>query len=102
MPKLRPLKDRILVKPDVRVLSTILEVQNNEQLNSGTVVACGPGHYLENGKFMPQQCKVGDKIRFGTMSNDPSKEYLKFAEYIEDGISYRIMSWQDVTMVCED
>lgn len=96
MPKLRPLKDRILVKPDVRVLSTILEVQNNEQLNSGTVIACGPGHYLENGKFMPQQCKVGDKIRFGTMGDD---EYLKYPEYVEDGISYRILSWQDVCFV---
>ena len=96
MPKLRPLKDRILVKPDVRILSTILEVQNNEQLNSGTVVACGPGHYLENGKFMPQQCKVGDKIRFGTMGDD---EYLHYPEYIEDGVSYRILSWQDVCFV---
>ena len=96
MPKLRPLKDRILVKPDIRVLSAILEVQNNEQLNSGTVVACGPGHYQENGKFMPQQCKVGDKIRFGTMGDD---EYLKYPEYVEDCISYRILSWQDVCWI---
>lgn len=96
MPKLRPLKDRILVKPNVRVLSTILEVQNNEQLNSGTVVACGPGHYQENGKFMPQQCKVGDKIRFGTMGDD---EYLKYPEYVEDDVSYRILSWQDVCWI---
>lgn len=96
---LRPLKDRILVKPDIRVLSTILEVQNNEQLNTGTVVAVGPGHYQENGKFIPQQCKVGDKVRFGTMSDDPSMEYLKFPEYINNGISYRIMSWQDICWV---
>ena len=95
---LRPLRDKILVKPDVRVLSTILEVKNTEQLNGGTVVAVGPGHYQENGKFLPQQCKVGDRIRFGTMGQD---EYLKYPEYTENGVSYRVLSWQDVCFVEE-
>ena len=96
MPKLRPLKDRILVKPEVRVLSSIIAIDNKEVHNTGEVVAVGPGHYLESGKYIPQQCKVGDKVRFGTMGDD---EYLKYPEYIEDGISYRILSWQDVCFV---
>ena len=95
---LRPLRDKILVKPDIRVLSSIISVVNKEQLNSGTVVAVGPGHYQENGKFLPQQCKVGDRIRFGTMGQD---EYLKYPEYKEDGISYRVLSWQDVCWIDE-
>ena len=93
---LRPLRDKILVRPNVRVLSTILEVKNKEQLNGGEVVAVGPGHYRDDGKFMPQQCKVGDRIRFGTMGQD---EYLKYPEYVEDGISYRVLSWQDVCWI---
>ena len=95
---LRPLRDKILVKPDIRVLSSIISVVNKEQLNSGTVVAVGPGHYQENGKFLPQQCKVGDRIRFGTMGDD---EYLKYSEYVENGISYRVLSWQDVCWIDE-
>ena len=96
---LRPLRDRILVKPDVRVLSTILEVKNTEQLNGGTVVAVGPGHYTEDGRFIPQQVKPGDKIRFGTMGYTKKDEYLKFQEYIEDDVRYLLMSWQDVCFV---
>lgn len=98
MLKLRPLKDRIVVKPEVRVLSSIIAIDNKEVHNTGTVVACGPGEWLDDGKYIPQQCQVGDKIRFGTMGAD---EYLKYPEYVEDGVMYRIMSWKDVCFVEE-
>ena len=98
MLKLRPLKDRIVIKPEVRVLSSIISVDNKEVHNTGTVVAVGPGEWLDDGKFIPQQCKVGDKIRFGTMGSD---EYLKYPEYKEDGIEYRILSWKDVCWIEE-
>ena len=93
---LRPLKDRILVKPDVRVKSEILDVVMSEKDNMGTVVAVGPGHYLEDGKFIPQQCQVGDKVRFGTMGTN---EYLSYTEYFENNDRYLLMSWQDVCFV---
>ena len=93
---LRPLKDRILVKPETRVKSAILDVVMDEKDNMGTVVAVGPGHYLEDGKFIPQQCQVGDKVRFGTMGNN---EYLTYTEYFENNERYLLMSWQDVCFV---
>ena len=93
---LRPLRDRILVKPHTRVKSEILEVVMDEKDNMGEVVAVGPGHYLEDGKFIPQQCKVGDKVRFGTMGKD---EYLTYTEYFENNERYLLMSWQDVCFV---
>lgn len=99
---LRPLRDKILVKPETRVKSSVLEVIMGEADNMGTVVAVGPGHYLEDGKFIPQQAKVGDKIRFGTMGKESKDEYLKFPEYIEDGVSYRILSWQDICWIDEN
>jgi len=93
---LRPLKDRILVKPETRVKSAILDVVMDEKDNMGTVVAVGPGHYLEDGKFISQQCQVGDKVRFGTMGNN---EYLTYTEYFENNERYLLMSWQDVCFV---
>lgn len=93
MLKLRPLKDRIVVKPDTRVLSSIIEVNNREVDNMGRVVAVGPGEWLDDGKYIPQQCQIGDYIRFGTMGSD---EYLKYPEYFEDGVRYLILSWKDV------
>jgi hypothetical protein len=41
---------------------------------------------------------VGDLVRFGTMGKD---EYLKYSEYIEDGVKYLIMSWKDICFVQE-
>ena len=97
--RLKPLKGNIVIKPVTRVKSNIIAVVMDEKDNMGTVVAVGPGHYQENGKFLPQQCKVGDRIRFGTMGQD---EYLKYPEYTENGVSYRVLSWQDVCFVDEE
>ena len=96
---LRPLRDKILVKPETRVKSSILEVVMDEVDNAGTVIAVGPGHWTEDGRFLPQQVKPGDKIRFGTMGKTIDEEYLKFPEYIENGERYLLMSWQDVCFV---
>ena len=96
---LRPLRDKILVKPEPRVKSDFLQVVMAEVDNGGTVVAVGPGHYTDDGRFIPQQVKPGDKIRFGTMGKSIDDEYLKFQEYIEDDGRYLLMSWQDVCFV---
>ena len=95
---LKPLSDKIVVKPIERQKSAIIEVIMDEKDNMGTVVAVGPGKKLPNGKREPMPIEVGAFVRFGHMGND---EYLKYQEYFEDNQRYLIMSWQDVCFVQE-
>lgn len=97
--KLKPLADKIVVKPDVRELSSIIIVDNKEVENMGTVVAVGPGKKLPNGRRESMPVEVGARIRFGTMNDDKGEEYLKYFPYHEDGVKYLVMSWQDVCFV---
>ena len=95
---LKPLGDKIVVKPDTRILSEILIVDNKEADNTGTVVAVGPGK-VRNGRREEMPVQVGARVRFGTMNDDPKEEYLKFTEYTHNKERYLIMSWQDVCWV---
>lgn len=99
--KLKPLLDKIVVKPDVRVLSKILIVNNKEVENMGTVVAVGPGKKLPNGRREDMPIEVGARVRFGTMNGDRGEEYLRYHPYIEDGVKYLIMSWADICWIDE-
>lgn len=96
---LKPLGDKIVVKPIPRVKSEILEVIMDEKDNMGTVVAVGPGKKVSADRRDPMPIEVGAFIRYGTMGND---EYLKYQEYFENGERYLIMSWQDVCFIQED
>jgi chaperonin GroES len=96
---LKPLGDKIVVKPIPRVKSNIIEVIMDEKDNMGTVVAVGSGKKLANGKREPMPIEVGSFIRFGHMGND---EYLKYQEYFENNERYLIMSWQDVCFIQEN
>ena len=97
--KLTPMGDKIVVKPDVRELSSVIIVTNKEVENMGTVIAVGPGKKLPNGRREDMPVEVGARIRFGTMNDDPGEEYLKYFKYEEDGTKYLVMSWQDVCFV---
>lgn len=92
---LKPLQDRIVVKPDVREISSVIYIDNKEVDNMGTVIAVGPGKVI-NGKRQEMPVQVGARVRFGTMNNDKGEEYLKFPEYFENNERFLIMSWQDV------
>ena len=93
--KLIPLKDKIIVKPDVRQLSSVIFVENKENYNMGTVVAVGPGRVI-NGRREEMPVQVGDYVRFGTMGKDAKDEYLKFTEVEHEGEKCLLMSWQDI------
>ena len=95
--KLKPLQDKIVVKPETRELSSVIFINNKEKDNMGTVVAVGPGKVI-NGRRQEMPVAVGDYVRFGTMGSD---EYLKYFEYFEDGERYLVMSWQDVCFLTE-
>ena len=97
--KLKPMADKIVVKPDVRELSSVIIVNNKEVENMGTVVAVGPGKKLPNGRREDMPVEVGARVRFGTMNDDRGEEYLKYCKYEEDGTKYLVMSWQDVCFV---
>ena len=94
--KLKPLADKIVVKPDVRELSSVIIVENKEVENMGTDVAVGPGKKLSGGRREDMPIQVGARVRFGTMNDDRGEEYLKYFPYFEDGIKYLVMSWQDI------
>ena len=98
---LKPLGDKIVVKPDVRTLSTVLIIDNKEVENMGTVVAVGPGKKLSSERREEMPIEVGARVRFGTMNEDKNEEYLKYFPYYEDGVKYLVMSWQDVCFVTE-
>lgn len=99
--RLKPMADKIVVKPDVRELSSIIIVDNKEVENMGTVIAVGPGKKLPNGRRETMPVEVGARIRFGTMNDDKGEEYLKYFKYQENGEKYLVMSWQDVCFVEE-
>ena len=68
----------------------------------GTVIAVGPGKKLSGGRREDMPIQVGARVRFGTMNDDKGEEYLKYFPYVEDGVKYLVMSWQDVCFVEAD
>ena len=95
---LKPLNDKVVVKPIERIKSELIAVIMDEKDNMGTVMAVGPGKRLENGKREEMPIEVGLFVRFGQMGNH---EYLKYQEYFTHDERYLIMSWQDVCFVTE-
>lgn len=90
---LKPLRDKIIVKPIPRIQSTIF-VQTAEADTVGYVVAAGPDALREG-------LNVGDKVFFGTIAKDYGDEYLKFEPIEIDGQRHLKMSWQDICFVEE-
>lgn len=86
------LRDRVLVKPIPRVLSSIIEVKNTEKFNLGTVIAVGPGGYNKRGNRMPMDVKPGDVVRWG--------EFV-FPQYTQDGVTYSILQEADIAAIVE-
>ena len=90
---LKPLHDKIVVKPIERVKSNLIHVIMDEKDNMGTVVAVGLGRKLPNGRREEMPVTVGSFVRFGHMGRD---EYLKYTEYFEENERFLIMSWADI------
>jgi co-chaperonin GroES (HSP10) len=84
---LKPLRDRVVVKPTVRELSTIIHVNNTEPFNEGTIVAIGP---------LVDQAKVGDFIKYG------NGDYLNWPVQRIDGQDYQIIQEADICAVVEN
>ncbi len=91
---LRPLGDRVVVKPvdkEERTKSGIvLPDTAKEKPQEGIVKAVGTGRILDNGTKVPMELRVGDKVL-----------YAKYAgnEFKVDEIEYLIVSEKDVLAI---
>jgi chaperonin GroES len=82
--KIRPLYDRIVVKrieeQEQKVGGLFIPDSAKEKPQEGEVVAVGKGKRLEDGKIIPLDVKVGDRILFGKYSGSDIK--LEQDEYM--------------------
>ena len=94
--KVRPLHDRVLVRrleeKETARGGIIIPDTAKEKPMEGKVLAVGNGRVLENGKKLPLDVKVGDKILFGKYSGQEIKI---------DGEEYLIMREDEVLAVIE-
>ncbi|TVQ80358.1 MAG: co-chaperone GroES [Phycisphaeraceae bacterium] len=80
----KPLEDRILIKPIERESVTesglYLPESSKERPVQGKVVAVGPGKRLENGKRADMSVKKGDTVVYGKYSG--TEVEIKGAEHL--------------------
>ena len=98
--KLKPVNDKIVVKPNKPVEEQVTEggillpeTVNQGALNEGTVVAVSKGMYSAQGTLIPMVIKEDDVILY-------NKNYMG-SEHKVDGETYIIMSQNDVLSVVE-
>ena len=85
---LRPLGDRIVLKPLARETVTksgiVLPDTAKERPQEGEIVAVGPGKFLDNGTRTTLEVKVGQRVLFakysGTEVKVDGEEYLILRE----------------------
>ncbi len=93
---LRPLQDRIIVKrlEEENKTSGGIYIPDTakEKPQKGEIVAVGKGKVTEDGKVLPIDVKVGDKVLFGKYAGTEIKI---------DGTDYLIMREDDILGVIE-
>src|SRR5690554_7925651 len=74
---LRPLHDRVIVKrlDNERTTASGIVIPDSaaEKPDQGEVIAVGPGKRTEDGKLLPMDVKVGDKVLFGKYAGQTVK-----------------------------
>jgi chaperonin GroES len=94
--KLRPLGDRVVIEPTPREEMTksgiVLPDTAKEKPQEGSVIAVGPGAFDNDGKRVPIDVKVGDKVL-----------YAKYAgtEFKIDDEDLLIVSQKDILAIVE-
>lgn len=84
----RPLHDRILVRrtaeEDKTAGGLFIPDTAKEKPQKGEIIACGKGRVTEDGKTLPLEVKIGDRVLFGKYSGTELKidgqEYLMMRE----------------------
>jgi chaperonin GroES len=89
--KIKPLADRVVVKPLEAEEKTkgglYVPDTAKERPQRGEIVAVGPGRITDEGKKIPIEVKVGDRILYGKYSG---------TEVTYDDIEYLIMRESDI------
>ena len=92
--KLKPLADRVVIKPSKAEEMTkggiIVPDTAKEKPVWGDVIAVGPGRISDDGKLIPMEIKVGDKVLYGKYSG---------TEVTMDGDELLIMRENDIFAV---
>ena len=83
---IRPLRDRVVVKPQIRQLSAVIAVENKEKFNEGVIAAIGP---------KVGAVQVGEFIKYGNGT------YLDWPLVTIDGEQYQIIQEADIACVVE-
>ena len=95
--KFRPLHDRVVVKridaEDKSAGGIIIPDTAKEKPSQGEVIAVGPGGRDENGKLIPIEIQVGDRVLFGKWSGTEVKI---------DGQELLIMKESDIMGVLDE
>ncbi|MHC1696551.1 MAG: co-chaperone GroES [Geobacteraceae bacterium] len=93
---LRPLQDRIIVKrleeESMTAGGLYIPDTAKEKPQKGEIIAVGKGKITEDGKVIPVDLKVGDKVLFGKYAGTEIKI---------DGADYLIMREDDILGVIE-
>jgi chaperonin GroES len=92
---LKPLEDRIVVKPgeeeETTVSGIVIPDTAKEKPQEGSVIAVGPGRF-EDGNRVPLDVKVGDKVIYSKYGGTEVKL---------DGEDHLILSARDVLAIVE-
>lgn len=88
---MRPLQDRILVRRMAEEEKTAgglyIPDTAKEKPQKGEIVATGKGRVMEDGKVLPLEVRVGDKVLFSKYSGTELKL---------DGVEYLMMREEDI------
>ena len=93
---IKPLADRVVVKAveaeEKTKTGIFLAASAQEKPQVAEVVAVGPGARDDNGKLIPMEVKVGDKVITGKYSGTEVKM---------DGTEYTIVKQSDILAIVE-
>ncbi|GBD11376.1 10 kDa chaperonin [bacterium HR23] len=87
----QPLGDRVVVRPiereEVTKSGIVLPETAKEKPQEGEVIAVGPGRLTDDGKRIPMELAVGDRVLFAKYAG---------TEFKEDGVEYLIIRESDI------
>jgi chaperonin GroES len=93
---LKPLEDRIVVKPleaeQVTASGLVIPDTAKEKPQEGEVLAVGPGRFDDSGKRVPLDVSVGDKVLYSKYGGTEVKY---------SGEEYLVLSARDVLAIIE-
>ena len=96
--RIRPLADRVVIKPVDREEKTksgifLPDTSSKERPMEGTILAVGEGRLDDNGKRVAMNVQAGDKVLFAKYSG---------TEYKVDDVEYLILSEKDILGIIQE